>query len=193
MEEYSVASHKKVWWICTAKGHEYPATISNRTNGRGCPKCQNKTQTKLYKWLKEMYGHLTKVKGESDYNWCKKQRKLPFDIELLKWEFLCELDGIHHFQDVEFWKSFVDERRDVDIFKMQKALANGKSMMRLPCDIVREDVDPKWQWDWKAFVQKCVQLQRTNYYNRPVIYLPIQEKQIYSQHVKSLANHVVYI
>lgn len=31
-------SNKKVWWKC-GKGHEWPATISNRNNGASCPLC----------------------------------------------------------------------------------------------------------------------------------------------------------
>jgi hypothetical protein len=31
-------SNKKVWWQCP-KGHEWPAVISNRSNGQGCPYC----------------------------------------------------------------------------------------------------------------------------------------------------------
>jgi hypothetical protein len=31
-------SNKKVWWLCS-KDHEWEATISNRSNGRGCPYC----------------------------------------------------------------------------------------------------------------------------------------------------------
>lgn len=34
-------SHNKVWWKCS-KGHEWQATISNRTMGRGCPYCSGK-------------------------------------------------------------------------------------------------------------------------------------------------------
>ena len=34
-------SDKKVWWICP-KGHSYQATVSNRTNGRGCPICSGR-------------------------------------------------------------------------------------------------------------------------------------------------------
>jgi hypothetical protein len=35
-------SGKKVWWQC-AKGHEWIATISRRSNGQGCPDC-NRTR-----------------------------------------------------------------------------------------------------------------------------------------------------
>jgi hypothetical protein len=31
-------SSEKVWWKCE-KEHEWPATVSNRSNGRGCPYC----------------------------------------------------------------------------------------------------------------------------------------------------------
>ncbi len=39
--EVTVSSGKKVWWRC-AKGHEWQATIHNRSKGHGCPYCANK-------------------------------------------------------------------------------------------------------------------------------------------------------
>lgn len=32
-------SHIRVWWACPTCGYEYPATVSHRVNGTGCPKC----------------------------------------------------------------------------------------------------------------------------------------------------------
>lgn len=32
-------SQKKVWWICSACGHSWEATVKNRSNGRNCPEC----------------------------------------------------------------------------------------------------------------------------------------------------------
>ena len=40
-EQVTLGSNKKVWWICS-KQHEYEATVSNRTAGRGCPFCSGK-------------------------------------------------------------------------------------------------------------------------------------------------------
>ena len=34
-------SNKKVWWKCK-EGHEWQATLHNRSNGRGCPYCSRK-------------------------------------------------------------------------------------------------------------------------------------------------------
>ena len=39
---YSAGSNKKVWWRCKTCSFEWEAVISNRTRGRGCPKCSGK-------------------------------------------------------------------------------------------------------------------------------------------------------
>lgn len=39
-KQVTAFSNKKVWWICS-KGHEWEAIIANRSNGRGCPYCNN--------------------------------------------------------------------------------------------------------------------------------------------------------
>ena len=40
-ENFTSNSGEKVWWRC-GKGHEWQATINNRSNGTGCPYCSNK-------------------------------------------------------------------------------------------------------------------------------------------------------
>ena len=37
----SYGSTKKVWWICN-KGHEFQATVNNRSSGYGCPYCSGR-------------------------------------------------------------------------------------------------------------------------------------------------------
>ena len=39
-------SNKKVWWKCE-RGHEWQATVNNRSNGRGCPYCARGNRKKL--------------------------------------------------------------------------------------------------------------------------------------------------
>lgn len=52
--EFSYGSDKKIWWIC-GKGHEWEATISNRTiNGRGCPKCSHNISKPETEWLNSL-------------------------------------------------------------------------------------------------------------------------------------------
>lgn len=38
-ESYTPKSNESVFWICSMCGHRYPAKISNRAIGRGCPCC----------------------------------------------------------------------------------------------------------------------------------------------------------
>jgi len=39
--DVKAGSHNKVWWRCP-KGHEWQASVSNRSKGRGCPECAGK-------------------------------------------------------------------------------------------------------------------------------------------------------
>ena len=50
IEKITTGSHIRVWWVCP-KGHEYEASVSNRTRGTGCPYCS---------------GHKL-IKGENDF------------------------------------------------------------------------------------------------------------------------------
>ena len=38
-------SGKKVWWLCS-HGHHWQATVANRSNGKGCPRCRGLKKTK---------------------------------------------------------------------------------------------------------------------------------------------------
>ena len=40
-DQVTRGSGKRVWWLCE-KNHEWEATVSNRTKGRGCPYCVNR-------------------------------------------------------------------------------------------------------------------------------------------------------
>lgn len=44
-KDVTYASSMKVWWRCD-KGHEWQATVNNRSKGRGCPNCAGKIITK---------------------------------------------------------------------------------------------------------------------------------------------------
>ena len=43
-EMFTKGSEKRVWWRCEC-GNEWETSIKNRTQGRGCPKCAEKSQT----------------------------------------------------------------------------------------------------------------------------------------------------
>ncbi len=43
-DEITYGSGKSVWWLCK-NGHEWSATVCNRTKGRGCPICSSRRRT----------------------------------------------------------------------------------------------------------------------------------------------------
>lgn len=56
--EYTPYSNRSVWWSCE-KGHEWVSSIGNRTKGRGCPTCSNKSsrnEIRLFIELKAIFG-----------------------------------------------------------------------------------------------------------------------------------------
>lgn len=67
-------SNKKVWWVCS-KGHSYEATVSNRTNGRGCPYCTNSKVLKGYNDLKSQNPYIS-----SQWNYEKNGSLLPENV-----------------------------------------------------------------------------------------------------------------
>ena len=46
-EDFTLYSHKKVWWQCPRNDdHEWETTITNRSRGRGCPFCSGRRKSK---------------------------------------------------------------------------------------------------------------------------------------------------
>jgi len=52
-------SQKLVWWICQ-KGHEWEATITNRSRGSGCPICANRKVLKGFNDLQYLFPAVAK-------------------------------------------------------------------------------------------------------------------------------------
>jgi hypothetical protein len=58
--DYTPSSNRKVWWQC-GKGHEWEAAINNRTAGRNCPTCSNKSsrnEIRLLTEIKAVFGNV---------------------------------------------------------------------------------------------------------------------------------------
>ena len=67
-------SGKKVWWKCN-KGHEWEATISDRTSGRGCPYCSGQRVLKGYNDLQTINPRLA-----NEWNYEKNNDLTPADV-----------------------------------------------------------------------------------------------------------------
>jgi very-short-patch-repair endonuclease len=122
----------------------FEASLYHVTNNRWCPICKNKTELKVYDYLITIYSD---TQHGARFDWCRSEsttRYLPFDILLPSIKILVEIDGPQHFEDMEHFKSYCKERREMDHIKQNLARQNGFSVIR----IVQEDV---WNdlIDWK--------------------------------------------
>jgi hypothetical protein len=132
-EEYTPASHEKVWWVCD-KGHEWETQIKNRTCGNrsNCPKCQlSKLELKTWKTLDKLNINYEMQKKFDDF---KNHR---FDFYLADYNTLIECDGEQHFiQDSKFYKARTnaksfEQQVNSDLEKNNYAKQNKINLVRI--------------------------------------------------------------
>ena len=131
--DVSFGSIKKIWWNCLNNSkHVYLQSICLKTcHKSGCPICKHKTAQMLYDFIKQYY---PSIQIEVKFNWCindKTNRKLPFDFYIPELNLLIELDGPQHFIQVAYFKNNLEINHQHDRYKLDTALKNGKSMIRL--------------------------------------------------------------
>lgn len=73
-EDVTRGSDKKVWWKCE-RGHEYEATISNRSYGKGCPICAGK---KIVQGINDLATMNPKLASEWSYQ--RNQELMPVQV-----------------------------------------------------------------------------------------------------------------
>jgi very-short-patch-repair endonuclease len=115
-------------------------------------------------FLKERYSPegwvVTLPVKDNSFDWCKRIRRLPFDIVMTNAKYpsvklIVEVDGDHHFIDVPAWRSVPAKVRTTDVFKMQKALLNGYFVVRIVQDEVWDEVTSGTS-GWKTNLETVV-------------------------------------
>jgi hypothetical protein len=142
-------TENKYWFICE-NNHSFEAGLNNVSRGKWCPFCVNKTEYKVYQFLN---GTFKNVICHYTTNWCintATMRKLPYDFCIEELKIIIELDGDQHFKQISNWKS-PEETQKIDFYKMQKAVENKYSIIRL----LQEDVYEN-KIDWKAELLKYI-------------------------------------
>jgi very-short-patch-repair endonuclease len=156
--EVFISSNKKYIFNCNKCKSEFEATLGNIVCGNTwCPFCKNKTESFLNEWLNQNYQN---VIFQPRFEWCKDKRKLPFDFLLENFKLIIELDGAQHFEQVSNWKS-PEETQKVDKFKMDCALENGYSIIRIKQDDIWNN-----KIDWKEILTNSIKK-----YDTPIIIL----------------------
>ncbi|MAE85951.1 MAG: hypothetical protein CMB80_24655 [Flammeovirgaceae bacterium] len=167
------STNKKYWFDCKECGHSFYSSLNSITgkNHCWCPLCKFKTEKQFLQWLKDNYKY--KINYQIRYKWSKSSktnRYLPFDFAIEKIKLIIEIDGRHHFEQISNWNP-PEENLRRDKYKMQKALTNGYSIIR----IFQEDIyHNKNNWENKA--RETIRL-----YNKPTI-ICIGCEKMYEHH-----------
>ena len=138
-------SNKSCYFNCDKCKNSFKSIINNITRlNSWCPKCYNKTELKLYNFIKNIF---LQIIHQYKKDWCKNNdthNYLPFDFCIDDDKIIIELDGKQHFEQVMNWKTPEDQLKN-DIYKQKCANENGYSIIRL----LQEDVFND-KYDWKT-------------------------------------------
>lgn len=139
---------KRYWFNCNLCKHIFEMRIADITyRNSWCTNCKHKTELKLFNWLKEQNFN---VISQGKFDWCKKERKLPFDFVIEEHKLIFELDGAQHFRQVSNWQS-PKESKINDDFKNKSSLDNGYRMIRICQEIVLFEKE-----DWENQLQEAI-------------------------------------
>jgi len=131
--------HTKVIIICPIHG-DFEQTPHMHLQGKGCPKCTLKNQTKLYEKLQESFPNeeiLFEV-GNSTIGWINGQR---FDIYFPKYNIAVEYNGIQHYVPVEHFGGELkfQNQLEYDELKRQKCKENSCTLFEVKYDYTEKD------------------------------------------------------
>ena len=118
-ESVTSKSAKKVWWKCSFCGTSYYKSISNRTNGSGCPKCSKESRSSLPEQIVFFYVKKAYPDAKNGYKpkWLNGKE---IDIYIPKIRTAIEYDGRH-------WHTFTEK----DAEKDSSVLKHGIVMLRI--------------------------------------------------------------
>ena len=110
--ELSYGIGERAWWLCSKCGHEWDATINNRSNGRGCPKCNSfGSPSRCENAIAYYFNKFTRV--ETQYR--LPNTRMLLDVYLPSLNIGIEYDGAWCHQDIEKDKRKDDKCKELGI------------------------------------------------------------------------------
>ena len=134
--DYSETEYKKarseVTIICPKKGHGKfnQIAFSHMKLGSGCPKCKNKTETKLHDFLLELLPDYTIIFQKIVYTDKGTGHDSCNDFFIVELNLYIELDGDQHFIQVSNWYP-PELTQAQDLTKTKLLLNEGQSLVRI--------------------------------------------------------------
>ena len=202
----SFASHpRSKYWNYEENGTKTPYNIAKNSSKKykfNCPDCKeiyetspgsivcsgvwcscvrNKTEELVYKFLIKIYGRNNVKREFSDNKWTKYNDSngcFRFDFVINLKRIIIEVDGEQHFREVEFFNSTPEVRRTNDCFKMDLAIKNRYSIIR----ICQKDV---WKNTFKWKKRLRTTFDKVDESKKPEIYYLSKRKNLYDNHKKT--------
>ena len=173
--QVSLNSNIKFWFKCHKCTHEFKAAPNMIScNNTWCPICRNKTELKLYNWLKLEFGDI--FDKNKSVEWCRSKETgcyLPFDFLFHCFKLIIELDGSGHFKQIMNWEN-PEKRQNTDIYKMNCALEIKYSVIRILQEDVYHDRN-NWQDKLKPLI-KTYDTPTIMYIKNGNHYIPYEKK-----------------
>jgi hypothetical protein len=167
------------WFSCDKCLRDFEGSPNNLTRSEisSCPFCYKKTESLIYDFLTNEFPEVIR---EAKFDWAENKR---FDFYLPDYRLLIELDGEAHFQDIEYWKSFVIDCVQNDCVKMNLAIKNRYSVIR----IYRLDIwfADKLTYDWQTKLKAIIGSMKLGYLMTPSVFYFSIDQNVYNAH-KSL-------
>lgn len=121
-----VALHcnKKFKFECDKCNSQFLKDPNSILRGEWCPLCKNKSEAKLFEYLKNLFPNTIREFNE------KWMGRLRYDFLIPELKLIIELDGEQHFEQIMNWAS-PEHQLVNDVYKTKLANENGYTIIRL--------------------------------------------------------------
>jgi very-short-patch-repair endonuclease len=171
--DVALCDNDKYWFICE-RHHEFKMGLNKiSSEGNWCRFCKNKTEAKLLNTLKK---HFDKIIHQFKPEWCRNlqtKKYMPFDLCIAPYNIIIEVDGRQHFEDAKCWRSLAKDAIDRDKRKMDMAIQNGYSIIRIYQVDVWSDT-----YDWESDILQAIEICK----NSPQIKFCSKNAEQYNSH-----------
>lgn len=99
-----IGSHKQIWWTCNNNpSHVWRTSIYHRIkHGSGCPFCKNKSEEKIYNFIKEVLPSAIRLDQQSHGLSYDTGANMEFDIFVPELDLAIEVQGPHHYRPARY-------------------------------------------------------------------------------------------
>lgn len=171
-------SETKCIFECDICHSEFESKLYNVLTGYWCPFCKNKSEGKMFNYIKKLYPD---CKTQVRFDWCrfsKTNNIMPFDFGLLDKKILIELDGEQHFKQISNWDS-PENVQEKDMEKIKYSIQQGYSIIHIyQVDVWKDN------YDWKTILQNAITSLQDN--KKSIIFISTGDK--YNSYIKQLEN-----